>query len=55
MAVFSHLYITNFIRKPGLMTLGQLLLKVELVTNEEILELYQAIGNTILARGLKPP
>jgi phosphatidate cytidylyltransferase len=55
MAVFSHLYITNFIRKPGLMSLGQLLLKVELLTNDRMLELYKAVGNMILARGLKLP
>ena len=55
MAVFSHLYITNFVRQAGLMTLGQILLKIELLTNEEIVELYKAVGNMILARGLKLP
>jgi len=55
MAVFSHLYITNFIRQPGLMTVGQLLLKVELVTNAEMLELFKALRNMLVARGLNPP
>ena len=55
MAVFSHLYITNFIRQPGLMSLGSMLLKIELLTNEEIVELYKSVGNMILARGLKLP
>ena len=55
MAVFSHLYITNFIRQPGLMTIGQLLLKVELLTNDDILELFKAVRNMLVARGLKVP
>ena len=55
MAVFSHLYITNFIRQPGLMTVGALLLKIELVTNEELLKLYRAVGRIIVSRGLKLP
>ena len=55
MAVLSHLYVTNFIRHPGLMTLGQLLLKIELISNKEIVDLYKAVENMILARGLQLP
>ena len=55
MAVFSHLYLTNFIRQPGLMSVGALLLKIELLTNEELLKLYRAVGRIILSRGLKLP
>jgi phosphatidate cytidylyltransferase len=55
MALFSHLYITNFIRQPGLMTVGQLLLKIEFLTNENLLRLYKAVGKVIVTRGLKVP
>ena len=55
MALFSHLYITNFIRQPGLMTVGQLLLKIEFLTNENLLRLYKAVGKMIVTRGLKLP
>ena len=54
MAVFSHLYLTNFISQPGLMS-SDVLLKVELLTNEELLKLYRAVGRIILSRGLKLP
>ena len=55
MALFSHLYITNFIRQPGLMTVGQLLLKIEFLTNENLLRLYKTVGKMIVTRGLKLP
>ena len=50
MALFSHLYITNFIRQPGLMTVGQLLLKIEFLTNENLLRLYKAVGKMIVTK-----
>jgi phosphatidate cytidylyltransferase len=54
MAVFSHLYITNFVRRAdGGLSLGALLLHVELLTNDELVKLYKAIGRALVARGLR--
>jgi phosphatidate cytidylyltransferase len=54
MAVFSHLYITNFVRRAdGGMSLGALLLHIELLTNDELVKLYKAIGRALVARGLR--
>ena len=55
MAVLSHLYVANFVRMPGMMTVGEVLLKVELVSNEDLLELYVAIGNMCVSRGMRLP
>jgi phosphatidate cytidylyltransferase len=56
MAVFSHLYITNFVRRPGgVLSLGALLLHVELVSNAELIKLYKAVGRMLVARGLSVP
>jgi hypothetical protein len=37
------------------MTVGQLLLKIEFLTNENLLRLYKAVGKVIVTRGLKVP
>jgi phosphatidate cytidylyltransferase len=56
MAVFSHLYITNFVRRPGGgMSLGALLLHIELISNDELVKLYKAVGRMLVARGLRAP
>ena len=56
MAVFSHLYITNFVRRPGGgMSLGALLLHIELIGNDELVKLYKAVGRMLVARGLRAP
>ena len=56
MAVFSHLYITNFVRRAGGgMSLGALLLHIELVSNDELVKLHRAVGRALVARGLRAP
>jgi len=56
MAVFSHLYITNFVRRlDNNMSLGALLLHIELISNDELVKLYKAVGRMLVARGLRAP
>jgi hypothetical protein len=57
MAVFSHLYITNFVRNAGGsgLSLGQLLLHIQSVSNEELLALYGAVARLLVSRGLPIP
>ena len=56
MAVFSHLYITNFVRSGGGgMSLGALLLHIELISNDELVKLHRAVGRALVARGLRSP
>lgn len=56
MAVFSHLYITNFVRRTSSgLSLGALLLHIELVSNGELVKIYKAVGRMLIARGVPLP
>ena len=50
---FSSLYLSNFVKHVGgSLTLGMLLTKIELVCDEHIVQLYDALGQMVKARGL---
>lgn len=55
MAVFSYLYITNFVRPPGDLTVGLIVTKMHLMSNEDLLSLYLALRNMVKARGIELP
>lgn len=51
---FSHMYLNNFVRHVGsAYALGMMLTKIELVSDEHIVELYKATKRMIAARGLR--
>ena len=50
---FSSLYLSNFVKHVGgSLTLGMLLTKIELVSDEHAIELYNALGKMLKTRGL---
>lgn len=52
---FSSIYLANFVKHVGgSLTLGMLLTKIELVSDEHMLHLYEALGKMVEARGLLP-
>ena len=50
---FSSLYLSNFVKHVGgSLTLGMLITKIELVSDEHMVELYKSIKSMVEARGL---
>ena len=50
---FSHLYLSNFVQHVGgAYALGMMLTKIELVSDEHIVELYKAIKRMVATRGI---